>query len=691
MAGDPTVRPLPPRRPDGRARSDRPVRPLRRPVRARDAGPRLRRARGGLPRRLGRSRLPGRARRPAPRLRRSAVAAHRVPQPRRASSGCRLLLKREDLNHTGSPQDQQRAGPGAAGQAHGQDPHRGRDRRRPARRGHGHRRGPARAWSASSTWARSTWSARRSTCSACDCSAPRCGRPLSGSRTLKDAVNEAMRDWVATVETTHYCLGSVMGPHPYPWMVREFHRVHRRRGPGAVPGAARRRRPRRGGGLRRRWLERHRHLLRLRRHRRRAGRGRAGRRGGGGPRRARAWSTARCRYLMQDEFGQVQEAQSISAGLDYPGVGPEHAHLADIGRARYEAVTDDEVLDAFQLLSRTEGIIPALESAHALAWVGRGRAASCRARPSLLNLSGRGDKDVAQVAETCLGARVDGADQDRGERLTAGTLEAHLRARRDDGPQAAACPTSPAGSTRLDRPRRSGRRRRRGRRHRDRHPVLRPGDGRPHHPGGLASGRSTTGPTRSVDHRRGGRRPMRASRSSVMTYYNIVLPAWATSASPPSCAEAGHLRGDPARPAPRGGRRLGRGAPTRPASRPSCWPRPPAPDERLPRIVERARGLRLRRRPRWASPASGPSWRRSAVEMAGRLKAAHRQAGAHRRRRLDRRAGGRGLRSSPTAWSSARPSSDGCSRAARSNRPSTSSANCESHSTRSDVDRFGGD
>ena len=101
---------------------------------------------------------------------------------------------------------------------------------------------------------------------------------------------------------------------------------------------------------------------------------------------------------MQDEFGQVQEAHSISAGLDYPGVGPEHSHLASIGRARYEQVTDAEVIDAFQLLSRTEGIIPALEPAHALAWVSRDRAALA-GRTVLLNLSGRGDKDVAQMMD----------------------------------------------------------------------------------------------------------------------------------------------------------------------------------------------------------------------------------------------------------------------------------------------------
>jgi tryptophan synthase beta chain len=103
-------------------------------------------------------------------------------------------------------------------------------------------------------------------------------------------------------------------------------------------------------------------------------------------------------YLMQDEFGQVLEAESISAGLDYPGVGPEHSHLAAVGRARYESVTDAEVVEAFQLLSRAEGIIPALEPAHALAWVSRERALLA-GRSVVLNLSGRGDKDVAQMME----------------------------------------------------------------------------------------------------------------------------------------------------------------------------------------------------------------------------------------------------------------------------------------------------
>jgi tryptophan synthase beta chain len=221
-------------------------------------------------------------------------------------------------------------------------------------------------------------------------------RPASsGSRTLKDAVNEAMRAWVADITDTHYLLGSVMGPHPYPWMVREFHRVIGEearqqcrdltgRDPDTVVACV-------GGGSNAIGIFSgfaelpDVHLVGVEP----AGGAAVGR---GVPGVVHGMVS----YLMQDEFGQVQEAESISAGLDYPGVGPEHAHLADIGRARYVPASDDEVLDAFELLARSEGIIPALESAHALAWVVRERAA-LQGRIVLLNLSGRGDKDVAQV------------------------------------------------------------------------------------------------------------------------------------------------------------------------------------------------------------------------------------------------------------------------------------------------------
>jgi tryptophan synthase beta chain len=222
-------------------------------------------------------------------------------------------------------------------------------------------------------------------------------RPASsGSRTLKDAVNEAMRHWVAAVESTHYCLGSVMGPHPYPWMVREFHRVIGDEAreqcreltggdPDVVTACV-------GGGSNAMgifsgFVETEAELV--------------GVEPAGGAAVARGVPGVvhgSVSYLLQDEFGQVEEAQSISAGLDYPGIGPEHAHLADIGRARYESVTDAEVIEAFQLLSRTEGIIPALEPAHALAWVARARH-ELAGRTVLLNLSGRGDKDVAQMMD----------------------------------------------------------------------------------------------------------------------------------------------------------------------------------------------------------------------------------------------------------------------------------------------------
>jgi len=219
---------------------------------------------------------------------------------------------------------------------------------------------------------------------------------LSGSRTLKDAINEAMRDWVATVEESHYCLGSVMGPHPYPWMVRTFHEVlgkeareqsEERLGtvPDLVVACV-------GGGsnaigIFSGFADSATELVGVEP----SGGAAVGRGVPGVVHGSRS-------FLLQDEFGQVLEAESISAGLDYPGVGPEHSHLADSGRARYESVTDEEVIEAFQLLSRMEGIIPALEPAHALAWVSRERE-SLEGKTVLINLSGRGDKDVGQMME----------------------------------------------------------------------------------------------------------------------------------------------------------------------------------------------------------------------------------------------------------------------------------------------------
>jgi tryptophan synthase beta chain len=221
---------------------------------------------------------------------------------------------------------------------------------------------------------------------------------VSGSRTLKDAINEALRDWVATVESTHYCLGSVMGPHPYPWMVRELQRVIGTEAreqcrvlldgldPDVVTACV-------GGGSNAAGIfsgfadlpdvE----LVGVEP----AGGAAVGR---GVP----GVVHGSLSYLLQDEWGQVLEAESISAGLDYPGVGPEHAHLSDLGRARYVAVTDAQVLDAFALMSRSEGIIPALEPMHALAWVMSAQK-ELAGKTVLLNMSGRGDKDVQQVSD----------------------------------------------------------------------------------------------------------------------------------------------------------------------------------------------------------------------------------------------------------------------------------------------------
>jgi tryptophan synthase beta chain len=222
-------------------------------------------------------------------------------------------------------------------------------------------------------------------------------RPASsGSRTLKDAINEALRDWVASVETTHYCLGSAMGPHPYPFLVRELQRVvgdEARdqcrallgRDPDVVVACV-------GGGSNAIGIFSA--FVDL------PGVDLVGAEPAGGAAVGHGVPGVvhgSKSLLLQDEEGQVLEAESVSAGLDYPGVGPEHAYLATIGRARYIPVADPEVLDAFGLLARTEGIIPALESAHALAWISRERE-SLAGKVVMVNMSGRGDKDVEQVA-----------------------------------------------------------------------------------------------------------------------------------------------------------------------------------------------------------------------------------------------------------------------------------------------------
>ena len=311
-----------------------------------------------------------------------------------AELGVRVLLKREDLNHTGSHKINNVIGQALLARRMGKN-------RLVAETGAG-QHGVATATAASLFGMECTVYMGEVDVARQELNVYRMRllgaevRPVSsGSRTLKDAINETLRDWVASVESTHYCLGSVMGPHPYPWMVRELHRVigsEARRQclesigglPDVVTACV-------GGGSNAAGIfsgfadDARTELVGVEP----AGGAAVGKGSPGVLHGSRS-------FLLQDEFGQVTEAESVSAGLDYPGVGPEHSHLARTGRARYENVTDDEVLEAFGLLARTEGIIPALEPAHALAWVSRQRE-ELAGKTVLLNLSGRGDKDTELV------------------------------------------------------------------------------------------------------------------------------------------------------------------------------------------------------------------------------------------------------------------------------------------------------
>lgn len=228
----------------------------------------------------------------------------------------------------------------------------------------------------------------------------------SGSRTLKDAINEAMRDWVTNVDSTHYLLGTVAGPHPFPTMVRDFHKIIGEeareqmlsevgRLPDAVLACV-------GGGsnaigiFHRFISDANVRLIGLEA-------------GGDGVETGRHAATitggspgvlhGTRSYVLQDKNGQTIESHSISAGLDYPGVGPEHAYLFEIGRAEYRAITDKEAMEAFSLLCRTEGIIPAIESSHALAGAIKVGKELGEKGLLLINLSGRGDKDVHTAAQ----------------------------------------------------------------------------------------------------------------------------------------------------------------------------------------------------------------------------------------------------------------------------------------------------
>jgi tryptophan synthase beta chain len=227
----------------------------------------------------------------------------------------------------------------------------------------------------------------------------------AGAGTLKDAMNEALRDWVANIHDTYYCIGTVAGPHPYPQMVRDFQCVvgeetraqileQEGRLPDALVCAV-------GGGSSAMGLfhpflddkdvaiwgvEAAGRGMDTKEHAASLNRGRPGVLHGN------------LTYLLQDEGGQIQEAHSISAGLDYPGIGPEHSWLHETGRATYVGITDDEALEAFQLCSKLEGIIPALESSHGLAQVMKLAPTMDKDKIIVLNLSGRGDKDIFTVA-----------------------------------------------------------------------------------------------------------------------------------------------------------------------------------------------------------------------------------------------------------------------------------------------------
>jgi len=229
----------------------------------------------------------------------------------------------------------------------------------------------------------------------------------AGTRTLKDATTEAIRDWVTTCTTSHYIIGSVVGPAPYPRMVRDFQAIIGREARAQMLERAGRL-PRSvvacvGGGSNAMGIfhafvpdagveligvEAAGHGLDSGAHSASLTRGTPGVLHGA------------LSYLLQDAHGQVHPAHSISAGLDYPGVGPEHSFLKDSGRATYVSVTDEEALEGFTLLGRLEGIIPALETAHAVAWISANKGRWAADEPVLLCVSGRGDKDVAQVSET---------------------------------------------------------------------------------------------------------------------------------------------------------------------------------------------------------------------------------------------------------------------------------------------------
>ena len=321
-----------------------------------------------------------------------------------AEAGCRVLLKREDLTHTGAHKINNTLGQVLLARRMGKQ-------RIIAETGAG-QHGVATATACARFglecvvyMGAADMERQRLNVYRMELLGARVVRVDSGTRTLKDATNEALRDWVTNVDSTHYVIGSVVGPDPFPRIVGDFQAVIGReardqvlarvgRLPGEVVACV-------GGGSNALGIfagfldEPAVELIGVE----------AGGEGLASGRHAATLCTGRpgvlhgsYSYLLQDADGQVRPAHSVSAGLDYPGVGPAHAYLKDVGRARYVTVTDAEALEAFGRLARLEGIVPALETAHAVAWV-LGAAAGRRGdEVVLLNVSGRGDKDVAHVA-----------------------------------------------------------------------------------------------------------------------------------------------------------------------------------------------------------------------------------------------------------------------------------------------------
>ena len=323
------------------------------------------------------------------------------------ASGAKIFLKREDFCHGGRTSSITGHGPGAALQTDGQEARHRRDGRRAARHGDGHGGGRAGA-EGRSVHGRQGCGAATNERLPDEAHGRRGDEVDSGSCTLKDAINEAMRDWAASVQDTYYLFGTAAGPHPYPTMVRDFQSIigleiedqllaQEGRRPDLLVACV-------GGGsnaigtfhpfmkdnaVRFLGAEAAGCGLESGRHSATLCAGQPGVLHGAAS------------YLLQNEHGMVRETHSVAAGLDYPGVGPEHSWLKDIGRAEYVGVTDEQCLQAFDLLSRTEGIIPALESAHAV-YAGFQRARTmARDDIVVITVSGRGDKDL----ETVMAAR----------------------------------------------------------------------------------------------------------------------------------------------------------------------------------------------------------------------------------------------------------------------------------------------